>query len=88
MQIDKVTHWGDLESEEEEEESEEEEEMEEDGADVDSASIADGISSMVSYNSTIPSGLDTPATQLDLRKGKAGGALLIKLLRFSSLCNR
>ena len=73
-----MTHWGDLESEEEEESSEEEEE-EEDRAEVDTESLADGLSSVVSGYSSLPSGLETPEA-LDLRKGKAGGrALLLSL---------
>ena len=68
-QIDKATHWGDLESEEEEES---EDEMEEDQPEVDTESLADGLSSVVSGYSSLPSGLETPEV-LDLRKGKAGG---------------
>ena len=70
-QVDKVTHWGDLESEEEEESSEEDE-AEEDQAEVDTESLADGLSSVVSGYSSLPSGLETPEA-MDLRKGKAGG---------------
>ncbi len=85
-----MTHWGDLESEEEEEESEEEE-AEEDQAEVDTESLADGLSSVVSGYSSLPSGLETPEA-LDLRKGKAGGTaldfhafLLLCFLSFSLL---
>lgn len=69
--MDKQTHWGDLESEEEEE-SEEEDDIEEDRPEVDTESLADGLSSVVSGYSSLPSGLETPEA-LDLRKGKAGG---------------
>ena len=69
-QVDKSTHWGDLESEEEE--SEEEEEEEEEQAEVDTESLADGLTSVVSGYSSLPSGIETPEV-LDLRKGKAGG---------------
>ena len=69
-QVDKNTHWGDLESEEEE--SEEEEEEEEEQAEVDIESLADGLTSVVSGYSSLPSGIETPEV-LDLRKGKAGG---------------
>lgn len=68
LQVDKTTKWGDLESEEEESEEEEEEEEAED----DTESLADGIASIASgYNSSLPSGIETPEV-IDLRKGKAG----------------
>ena len=79
--MDKATRWGDLESEEEE--SSEEEDMDEEAAEVDTESLADGLSSVVSGYSSLPSGLETPEA-LDLRKGKAGGQPLLfkhKLLR-------
>ena len=66
-----MTKWGDLESEEEESEEEEEEEEVED----DTESLADGIASIASgYNSSLPSGIETPEV-IDLRKGKAGDLL-------------
>ena len=70
MQVDKMTKWGDLESEEEESEEEEEEEEPEE----DTESLADGIASSLAsgYNSSLPSGIETPEV-IDLRKGKAGG---------------
>ena len=71
LQVDKTTHWGDLESEEEESSDEEEEEADEQ-VEVDTASLADGLSSVVSGYSSLPSGLETPEA-LDLRKGKAAG---------------
>ena len=70
-QVDKMTKWGDLESEEEESEEEEEEEEPEE----DTESLADGIASIASgYNSSLPSGIETPEV-IDLRKGKAGASL-------------
>jgi len=66
-QVDKSTHWGDLESEEEESSDEEEEENDE-AVEVDTASIVDGLSSVVSGYSSLPSGLETPEA-LNLRKG-------------------
>ncbi|EIE19194.1 DUF382-domain-containing protein [Coccomyxa subellipsoidea C-169] len=75
--VDKLTRWGDLESEEEE--SEEEEEEEEDEVD-DTESLADGIASIASgYNSSLPSGIETPEV-IDLRKGKAGEKPLYQVL--------
>ena len=67
-----MTKWGDLESEEEESEEEEEEEEPEE----DTESLADGIASSLAsgYNSSLPSGIETPEV-IDLRKGKAGGPL-------------
>jgi len=65
--VDKSTHWGDLESEEEESSDEEEEENDE-AVEVDTASIVDGLSSVVSGYSSLPSGLETPEA-LNLRKG-------------------
>ena len=63
-----MTKWGDLESEEEESEEEEEEEEPEE----DTESLADGLASVTSgYNSSLPSGIETPEV-IDLRKGKAG----------------
>lgn len=73
-QVDKNTHWGDLESEEEE--SSEEEEEEEQQAEVDTESLADGLTSVVSGYSSLPSGIETPEV-LDLRKAKAGGEALV-----------
>lgn len=69
--MDKVARWGDLESDEEEESEEEEEEAEE-GADE---ALADGLASVASGYSSLPSGIETPEV-LDLRKAKAigGGA--------------
>ena len=84
LQVDKMTKWGDLESEEEESEEEEEEEEPED----DTESLADGIASIASgYNSSLPSGIETPEV-IDLRKGKAGDLLpeLFVLWRCSILC--
>ena len=77
-QVDKSARWGDLESEEEEESSEEEEEEEEDedAVAVDTESLADGLTSVVSGYSSLPSGIETPEA-LDLRKSKAVGAQLI-----------
>ena len=70
-QVDKVTRWGDLESDEEEESEEEEEEEEEE----DVEEVGDGTQSQVSgYGSSLPSGIETPDV-LDLRKAKAGGLL-------------
>ena len=70
-QVDKAARWGDLESDEEEE-SEEEEEEEEAG---DEGALADGLASVASGYSSLPSGIETPEV-LDLRKAKAigGGA--------------
>lgn len=76
VQVDKVTRWGDLESDEEEsEEEEEEEEGDSDGeAGGEGEGVADGTQSQVSgYGSSLPSGIETPDV-LDLRKGKAAGA--------------
>lgn len=69
--MDKAARWGDLESDEEEE-SEEEEEEEEAG---DEGALADGLASVASGYSSLPSGIETPEV-LDLRKAKAigGGA--------------
>lgn len=80
--MDKSTRWGDLESEEEES-SEEEEEDEEDQAQVDTESLADGLSSVVSGYSSLPSGLETPEA-MDLRKGKAGGETIASTQRLQS----
>ena len=75
--MDKVARWGDLESDEEEESEEEEEEAEE-GADE---ALADGLASVASGYSSLPSGIETPEV-LDLRKAKAigGGAPQASLL--------
>ena len=69
--MDKAARWGDLESDEEVE-SEEEEEEEEAG---DEGALADGLASVASGYSSLPSGIETPEV-LDLRKAKAigGGA--------------
>ena len=70
-QVDKASKWGDLEEEEEEESEEEEEDEEEDEADG-GESLADGMASVASgYNSSLPSGIETPEV-LNLRKGKDG----------------
>ena len=77
-QVDKVTRWGDLESDEEESEEEgEEEEGESDAeAGAEGEGVADGTQSQVSgYGSSLPSGIETPDV-LDLRKGKAAGAVI------------
>ncbi len=74
-QVDKVTRWGDLESDEEESEEEEEEEEGESDAEAgaEGEGVADGTQSQVSgYGSSLPSGIETPDV-LDLRKGKAAG---------------
>ena len=72
--MDKAARWGDLESEEEEEEEEEaEEEVSEDEATAEDT-IADGLSSVASGYSSLPSGIETPDV-LDLRKAKAAGVL-------------
>ena len=76
MQVDKVTRWGDLESDEEESEEEEEEEEGESNVEggQEGEGVADGTQSQVSgYGSSLPSGIETPDV-LDLRKGKAAGA--------------
>ncbi|CAK0783418.1 hypothetical protein CVIRNUC_006617 [Coccomyxa viridis] len=74
--VDKMTKWGDLESEEEESEEEEEEEEPEE----DTESLADGLASVASgYNSSLPSGIETPEV-IDLRKGKAGERPLYQVL--------
>ena len=52
--------------------SDEEEEEADEQVEVDTASLADGLSSVVSGYSSLPSGLETPEA-LDLRKGKAAG---------------
>ena len=66
--MDKVTRWGDLESDEEEESEVEEEEEDEEAEEE----VGDGTQSLVSgYGSTLPSGIETPDV-LDLRKAKAG----------------
>ena len=71
--MDKAARWGDLESEEEEEEEEEaEEEVSDDEATAEDT-IADGLSSVASGYSSLPSGIETPDV-LDLRKAKAAGA--------------
>lgn len=44
---------------------------------VDTESLADGLTSVVSGYSSLPSGIETPEV-LDLRKAKAGGGLLLK----------
>ncbi|KAK9818025.1 hypothetical protein WJX72_005866 [[Myrmecia] bisecta] len=68
--VDKAQRWGDLESEdEEEEESEEEAESDEE---ADDESLADGLASVASGYSSLPSGIETPDT-IDLRKAKAQG---------------
>ena len=70
LQVDKAARWGDLESDEEvESEEEEEEEAGDEGA------LADGLASVASGYSSLPSGIETPEV-LDLRKAKAigGGA--------------
>jgi len=77
-QVDKVTRWGDLESDEEESEEEEEEEEGESDAEAgaEGEGVADGTQSQVSgYGSSLPSGIETPDV-LDLRKGKAAGAVI------------
>ena len=77
-----MTKWGDLESEEEESEEEEEEEEVED----DTESLADGIASIASgYNSSLPSGIETPEV-IDLRKGKAGDLLPELLVLWKVFC--
>jgi hypothetical protein len=72
--VDKTARWGDLESDEEEEEEEEEDEEEEEAAGDEA--LADGLASVASGYSSLPSGIETPEV-LDLRKAKAigGGAL-------------
>jgi splicing factor 3B subunit 2 len=72
-QIDKMKMWGDLESEEEEEEEEGEEEEEDEDED-DTRSLASGLASVTSFQSSLPSGIETPEV-LDLRKGKPSGTL-------------
>ena len=85
--MDKVTKWGDLESDEEESEEEEEEEEGDSDAEAggDGEGVADGTQSQVSgYGSSLPSGIETPDV-LDLRKGKAAGAGLNGRLMFIAL---
>ena len=73
MQVDKVSHWGDIESEDEESEEEEEDEpMGVEDAVPDDVASLDGMSSVATGVSSLPSGLETPEV-LDLRKAKAGG---------------
>ena len=73
LQVDKVSHWGDIESEEEESEEEEEDEpMGVEDAVPDDVASLDGMSSVATGVSSLPSGLETPEV-LDLRKAKAGG---------------
>ncbi|KAK9821340.1 hypothetical protein WJX81_008291 [Elliptochloris bilobata] len=67
--VDKAARWGDLESDEEAESEEEEEEEEELG---DEGALADGLASVASGYSSLPSGIETPEV-LDLRKAKAIG---------------
>jgi len=73
-QVDKTARWGDLESDEEEEEEEDKDEEEEEAAGDEA--LADGLASVASGYSSLPSGIETPEV-LDLRKAKAigGGAL-------------
>eukprot|EP00891_Asterochloris_glomerata_P003652 jgi/Astpho2/3652/Aster-07854 len=72
-QVDKVSHWGDIDSEEEESEEEEEDEpMGVEDAVPDDVASLDGMSSVATGVSSLPSGLETPEV-LDLRKAKAGG---------------
>ena len=68
-----MSHWGDIESEDEESEEEEEEEpMGVEDAVPDDVASLDGMSSVATGVSSLPSGLETPEV-LDLRKAKAGG---------------
>lgn len=81
LKVDKRFHWGEL--EEGEEESEEEESEEEGEDEGDGASVADGLASVASGYSSLPSGIETPQEMVDLRKGKGTGDLL-----FFSGCDR
>ena len=73
--VDRVAKWGDLESEEEEEEEEEDEEGAdgEGGTELGEDEVAAGSASVMSLQSSLPSGVETPSV-IDLRKEKAPSA--------------